>query len=103
MNKFESESPADFLRNVRSGQNYDYDDCDGGNSSSASNTTTTDIGIGSYQLICIPNDDIRSHPGIIEKSNENRNGTIMSHLQSETDYWHLALGFDHANRLPIIR
>ena len=65
---------ADFLRHAQS-QKSDY----------------SDHGTDSYHLVCIPNDDIRGY----------ENGTILSHLQSETDYWHL--GFDHTNRLSIIR
>ncbi len=47
------------------------------------------------QLILIPNNENIS---ILDNK---KSATIMSHLQSQTDYWYL--GFDHMNRLAIIR
>ena len=64
---------ADFLKNA--------------SSSSMENT---------YQLICVLNDDISKM-----NARNIHNGSIISHLQSEIELWHL--GFNHINRLAILR
>jgi hypothetical protein len=86
---------SNFLKDVQtkwsssaSSNNHDM------NSNDSNNDYNNPDMIPSYQLICIPNDNIQSY-------SEVENGTIMSHLKSETDYWHL--GFNHKNRLAIIR
>jgi hypothetical protein len=48
-----------------------------------------------FQLILVPNNEIT--PNINPMTTTN----ILTHLQSETDYW--CIGFDHINRLALIR
>ena len=48
------------------------------------------------QLICVLNEDIRR-----TKARKIEDGSIISHLQSETELWHL--GYDHVHRLSLLR
>ena len=50
----------------------------------------------SVQLVCVLNEDIRR-----TKARKIEDGSIISHLQSETELWHL--GYDHINRLSLLR
>ena len=78
---------ADFLKAVLLHQIQNDKDNDDDNDDDGDKNTIV-------QLILIPNDNITN----MEKVSSS---TILSHLQSETEYWHL--GFDHKNRLAIIR
>lgn len=53
-------------------------------------------GANAYQLICVLNDDINQ-----VKRSRVEDGSIISHLQTETQLWHL--GYDHIHRLAILR
>jgi len=80
---------AEFLKNLNSQINKVVSD-------EGKNDGNNDIDKSSIcQLVCVPNDHIRYCSGT-----DVEYASIMSHLQSETEFWHL--GFDHNNRLAII-
>ena len=79
---------ANFMQSIQ--KDDDYYDVQG-----------DETGASPIQLICVPNDEIDMSDEQNRKSLMKGKPNILSHLSSQTDFW--CLGYDHVNRLAMIR